>query len=429
LGLALALIYSGNRRELGTFDTVATSMLPLAILRGDGPALDRYQLALRDRDGLILSVVRSRWRVVSRYPVAPALLVLPLYAVQTAVLDWRRPGWDGNPFMAFDECRWMAKRSICIVMALTAVLLHRVILGLGLRRAALLAVIAAALGSNLWVTASQALWQHGPAALMLIAAFAMLQSEPVGRGRMLLAGVAAAGLFAMRLIDGQFTLVITAYVARSAPRRLVWFLVAPIVVAVALFSYNLLYFGALTGGQAELENRHPQFHGLRSMWSEDPIAGAAGTLLSPSRGLFIFSPWVAVALAIAMIPAVARNIARFPLFCWLLAALVPYLVLLSTYSVWWGGHCFGPRYWTDVIPLFAILLAFGLEWTMAHSRALTALSVLSIAVAIGVQAIGALCYPSTWNQLPANVDLHHERLWNWRDTELSRSLMDGLQNP
>ncbi len=115
------------------------------------------------------------------------------------------------------------------------------------------------------------------------------------------------------------------------------------------------------------------------------------------------------------------------MIAWLLAALVPYFFLLSKYSVWWGGHCFGARYWTDVIPLFAIVLAFGLEWMRTHSRALVALSYLTIAFSIGVHGIGAFCYPSTWNQLPANVDLHHERLWDWRDTELSRCLIESIR--
>ena len=124
---------------------------------------------------------------------------------------------------------------------------------------------------------------------------------------------------------------------------------------------------------------------------------------------------------------VARRLASCRLLTWLLLALVPYLLLLSKYAVWWGGHCFGPRYWTDVIPLFAILLAFGLDWAMARSRGLTALFIGTIILAIGIQVIGACFYPSTWNLEPLNVDLHHERLWDWRDTELSRCLGEGLR--
>jgi hypothetical protein len=429
LGLSLLLVYSANARDLGTIDTVATTVLPLAIVRGEGLSLDRFLPIVRHQSGkLYPCAVRARGRIMSRYPVAPALLVVPLVAPQVALLDGIRPGWDRYPGRFLNECKWMAKRSMGVLMALAAVLLHRLLLRLGLGQdAALPAVVAAFLGSDLWTHASQALWQHGPAALALIAAVALLHPGPVARWRLVLAGVATAGLFAARLVDTLLAAVIVAWVARTQPRRLAWFLPAPLLGAAALLTYNLWYFGAITGGQAELEEMHPQLHGVPGMWAGSFIEGAAGTLFSPNRGLFLFSPWIAVALGVATVPAVARRLASQGPITWLLAALVPYFLILSKYAVWWGGHCFGPRYWIDVMPLFAIVFAFGLEWMLTHSRALVMLSALTIAFSIGVHAIGAFCYPSSWNMSPANVDLHHERLWDWRDTELSRCLIEKFK--
>ena len=64
-------------------------------------------------------------------------------------------------------------------------------------------VLAAFLGSDLWTHASQAIWQHGPAALALIAALALSHPGPVARWRLALAGVAVTGLFAaLRLSTG-----------------------------------------------------------------------------------------------------------------------------------------------------------------------------------------------------------------------------------
>jgi hypothetical protein len=163
------------------------------------------------------------------------------------------------------------------------------------------------------------------------------------------------------------------------------------------------------------------------MWSGRFLEGATGTLFSPNRGLFVFSPWVAVALGVAAIPAVARRLVAQGVITWLLLSLVPYFLILSKYSVWWGGHCFGPRYWIDVMPLFAIIFAFGLDWMLTHSRALVMLSAFTVAFSIGVHAIGAFRYPSTWNHTPANVDLHHERLWDWSDTEVARCLIETLR--
>jgi hypothetical protein len=55
---------------------------------------------------------------------------------------------------------------------------------------------------------------------------------------------------------------------------------------------------------------------------------------------------------------------------------------------------------------------------------LVAISALTVGFSIAVQLIGAFCYPSSWNLEPRNVDTHHERLWDWRDTELSRCLIE-----
>src|SRR5262249_35364057 len=106
----------------------------------------------------------------------------------------------------------------------------------------------------------------------------------------------------------------------------------------------------------------------------------------------------------------------------MLLTLIPYLLLLSKYAVWWGGHCFGPRYWTDVTQLLAILLAIGMDWAVIRLRGLVALFLISIVLAIGVQVIGAFGFPTTWNLPRGDGDPPHERLWEWRDTELARCL-------
>ena len=93
--------------------------------------------------------------------------------------------------------------------------------------------------------------------------------------------------------------------------------------------------------------------------------------------------------------------------------------------IWWAAHSFGPRFWIDATPLFAIVLGVALEWSWKRSRPLFAALVLTGAFAIGVQLLGAFCYPSTWNRSPVNVDQAHERLWDWRDTELTRCWNEG----
>ena len=84
----------------------------------------------------------------------------------------------------------ITKRSLAVLVALTSVILHRYLIGLGLGRVALSATLAAALGSNLWIVGSQAMWQHGPAAFALVAAIAILHPTPAPWWRLVLAGLA-----------------------------------------------------------------------------------------------------------------------------------------------------------------------------------------------------------------------------------------------
>lgn len=189
-------------------------------------------------------------------------------------------------------------------------------------------------------------------------------------------------------------------------------------------TYNIWFFGTIEGGLSMLEALHAKRHGLSGTWSGNLVDGLLGTLFSPNRGLLVYSPWIAMALATLLVPAVRQRLGSHSLIIWMMVALLPYTIILSKYSVWWGGHCFGPRYWTDVIPLFAILFAYGLDWMRPRSRILVAISAAAVTFSITVQVIGAFCSPSSWNLEPSNVDFHHERLWDWRDTELSRSLIE-----
>jgi hypothetical protein len=428
LGVGAFLLFVLNYRESGAHDTNPTCALTVSLIRGDGPFVDRFLPTWDVKPGGKLPDYLAPWRghVVSRYPIAPALLALPVVALQVMYLDRYEPGWERRGTMRYvRQCLGMAKRAAALIVALTAVVLHRLLKGMGLGRVATPATLAAALGSSLWTVASQALWQHGPAALALTSAVWLLLPENPSRVRFALAGVAAAALVAFRLLDVVFALVIVAWVARIHPRRLIWFLPAPLLGAAALLGWNLSVFGAVTGGQAYLESLHPTTHALPAgAWSGDLLTGMAGTLFSPSRGLFIFSPWVG--LALGTLPSSGGRLAPWPLIRWLLWALVPYGLLLSKYTVWWGGHCFGPRYWTDVMPLLAIVLACGLDWSYDRSRLIAMAFALTIVFSIGVQAVGAFSYASDWNLTPTNVDIHHERLWDWRDSQLSRCLIKGI---
>jgi hypothetical protein len=204
--------------------------------------------------------------------------------------------------------------------------------------------------------------------------------------------------------------------------RIFWFLPFPVLVAVGLVSYNFWCFGDLRGGYSDLQGNHG--FTFSECWDTNLATGLSGTLISANRGLLIFTPWIA--LALLTLPMVYRRIRSFSLVSWLLWALVPYLVLLAKYHWWTAGWSFGPRYWTDVLPLFGLLLGFGLDWARTRARSALVAFGAAAALAVAVQLIGVFYYPSSWNAFPENSDKRRERLWSWSDSELGRCLSEGV---
>jgi hypothetical protein len=205
-------------------------------------------------------------------------------------------------------------------------------------------------------------------------------------------------------------------------------------VGASLLAYNLYFFDVPMGGYAAIERMHPWAHGTSGTWTAPFFEGLAGTLISPSHGLLVYSPWVGLAVGLGLAGLVTGGLPgrNRGLSIALVVGLGLTLVLLSKYSCWWGGHCFGPRFWIDSGPILGMLLAIGLEWAWprlgrAGRATLTGVLMLMLAWSIALQAIGAACYPSTWHGRPANADRHHERLWDWRDTEVSRGLKEGVK--
>jgi hypothetical protein len=106
------------------------------------------------------------------------------------------------------------------------------------------------------------------------------------------------------------------------------------------------------------------------------------------------------------------------------AAAAAQFVLYASYSVWWGGHTFGPRYMLDVLPLLVPLAV--VASTAFTGPIAAAAAALLLVCSIAVAALGAICYPhDRWNSDPVDVDRAHERLWDWRDNQIVRTWQAG----
>jgi hypothetical protein len=418
LAIVVWCAYMANGREIRNEATAPSELVPVAFLRGNGPFLDRFGgifpgWASGERLPPYLGFERGH--LVSTNPPGTALVAVPFYLPQVLVADRLRPGWEQQKVLLYTGR--MAKNTAAILGALTAVAIFHLLRRLELGRLAWPTALAAALASNLWAD-SQTLGPQVPTALALTLSILLLVPPPVPRWRLGLAGLATGVLVWIQPQHIILVAVIVSWVAWTQPRNLPWFLSVLLVFGAMLVGYNHWLFGSAWGGSGDMAGRESVPRGLAGLFES-----VAGSLWGPQRGLFVFCPWVVAALA--TLPAVVGRLRQCAIVSWLLLALVPCVVLGSLNPRWWGVNYFGPQPFTDILPLFAVLLGFGLAWSWARFRAAWAAFGVCLAFAAGVQWLGAFYYPGSTEltgveSTPMVAASAFQRAWNQYDGELGR---------
>ncbi len=430
LGFSILTLYLANGRYVGSGDCVPAVYVPIAMAWGDGPWLDRFESMLAGPDGRLPGYCeKSRGHVVSRYPIGPGLLLAPLVAPQVWILDATRPGWERSPESFRAMARRVSKNASALLAAVSMVMLWSYLRTLFGDRASTFGTLAAALGSGMWSTAAQAPWQHGPAVFCLCLVLILIKFGRDDRWIGAMTGAFAAMIVVCRTVDLPIAGAIAVFVLRRKPGMRIGFAISATAIALLWSSWNVYFFDHLTGGYAEIEKMHGWAHGVKGSWSTPLATGLAGTLLSPSHGLIVYCPWV---LAILALPYTHRKIGdpcdrRLAIV--LACSLVPTTILLSKYGCWWAGHCFGPRFWIDSTPIFA-LFAAGFWASVETAKRVTKVASRAVLAAgaiwaAGLQAVAVVTYPTTWHSVPTNADRDHERLWDFEDNEVTRGLREG----
>jgi hypothetical protein len=280
------------------------------------------------------------------------------------------------------------------------------------------------LGTNLWPLASRTLWQLETVSFGLALALdAWLRPAEDLRTRRLLAGGAGLALAgsARSQVVPMVVVLLAGLVVRIGFRRAVPALAVVAGAGAVLMGLNWYWFGTPLGATPLLQEQNLAVHGVTGTLNARPWAAAAGLLVSPNRGLLIFSPVVVIALA--GIPLVWRQASPHGERWWAAAAVLQFLCY-SCYSMWWGGHTYGPRYLVDLLVPLAPPAAAGVVWAGAR-RWRTVCAAGALAISIVVAGTGAFCYPhDEWNSDP-EIDVNHGRLWDWHDLQIVRCWQRG----
>jgi hypothetical protein len=321
--LAFALFVS-NARQLGSGDTLPAAAIPYLLIRNHTLSLDTLELPTPRPYWVALREGRA-W---SEYPVAAGVLAVPVFL--PAVLGPSKP-WD-LPQADKLAAALFAALSVALVFAG----LRR--LGVPLAGSCLVTTLYAA-GSPMLSVASQSLWQHGPSALglagMIWATLRSRERPTLAWAAGAFAGLACAARASDLLVVAPFWLA----TVLEDRRRALHFAVAAALPLALVAAYDSYAFGAPWRTGYDFTDT-PRF-------STDLHLGAL--LLSPTRGLLPFSPWVAIGITGCVVGARAdRHFAALAL------GAAGTVLLYSAWSMWWGGVCYGPRLLCDLMPVFAI---------------------------------------------------------------------------
>jgi len=268
-----------------------------------------------------------------------------------------------------------------------------------------------ALGTAEWSVGSRSLGQHGISVLLISTALYLLLRGLKEPRWLQFTAIPLALAFTVRPANAISVVLITLFIVVHRRRYLLRFVAWSLPVALPFFVYNILVRHSLV---PLYYRTGPPFS---SVWP-----GLAMQLFSPSRGLLIFTP-VFVFSAIGMALAFRRRWI-FPLAPYLVAIVALHALVIS---LWWPGHCYGSRYFTDMIPLFMLFLIPAIAyWQDMKGPLRTAACGVFAAVALwGVftNARGATSVAAnSWSATPVSVDLAPARVWDWKDPQFLRGL-------
>ncbi len=269
-----------------------------------------------------------------------------------------------------------------------------------------------AFGTPIWSTASRGLWSSTWQTFLMAAVVFILflmQRKNLRYASLILATVLCWSYF-VRPTGTIPLVVVTGYILLRKREQLFPFLGVCVFWFAMFLLYSKIHFDSLLPG-----------YYLASRLSFDHFAEAfSGNLLSPSRGLLVFLPWLLIPVFLTL-----RTWTHGPskdLQVLSLVIILIHIAVVSTFPHWWGGYCFGPRFSTELVPWFVLLTILSFR---SYATAITKLSpgllrlaLLLVILSIAIHAVGALSKKSmAWNVQPVTVDEDPSRLWDWNDPQ------------
>jgi Dolichyl-phosphate-mannose-protein mannosyltransferase len=433
------LIYLANGVPISAGDTVPNTLLAFNLLENNTFNLDAFRTShfcANSYGNCHFFAEANHGHLSSIYPIGTAIVTFPLYLIFYAYL--KLTSFYGTVSLdltsaSFEIYRvFFEKLAATLTTAITVAIFYLSVRLKFSRNISLLSTFIFAFATNTWMTSSQGLWQHTASNLALVSViFCLLKanraSEQNQKIWLLIAGVACGLLPGIRPTSTLYTITAIIYSIFTYRFQSIY-LFFGLVSALPSIVWNLYYFGNLTGGYSKMFPAPPYKFTFSNF-----INASLGTLVSPSRGLLVFSPIVLYSLP-GGYQVFKLKVGKDEklIGCMTIASLV----LLSSYCfyiVWWAGHSYGSRFTTDIMPVVCYLISYFLAYNLQkvihlpkifYNKSLIVFIVI-VTFSILTQFVGAFgANPGVyWNPIPLNIDRHEYqyRLWSFKDSQIERN--------
>jgi hypothetical protein len=345
------------------------------------------------------------------YPVGSAVLSAPFVALMHArgLSAVRADGsYDERGEIAID------KRLAAILMATFAALAFATSRLLLPELWSLAIAAAAAFGTQVFSTASRSVWSD-TWGILLIGAGVFLLLDAASRKvptRAALLGAALSLAYVVRPTNAAAAAGAGALLLLTEHRAVVPFAATTALVVGLFLSLSWSMYGQPL----------PPYFTDQHIVFQTPGTNLAGHFFSPSRGLLVYVPAL---LAVGWGLVRYRRTLRFrPLLGLAVFVTMVHFVVLAGFWDWWGGHSYGPRLCTSLVPWFVVLAilaadaargALAARGPRASDRAFGAVTAILCAISVAMNSVGALSWEADrWNVTPDNIDVDTARLWSWQ---------------
>lgn len=381
-----ATVYLANSQRLIHLDSQPQVWAAVSLLGEGNFDLDEFRPAI---DPILVQTITSpSGRVYSMYPPGSTLALLPF------LLPARLAGAPLSLALLDAAAKAAAALWTAASVGLLLVALKRYA-----PRGAWLATFAYAFGTTAFSAAAQDLWQHGPSQCGLAAALLLLAVPRSSPRRELGLGGALGWAVLCRTSN-----LLPALVLFTAGGRRGWRSAGRIAAGAVPFAiFTVVYNNATTG--APLLFAHTVHHGGAG-FGQNLTTGVLALLFEPSRGLFVYSPFLL--LAVAGVLGEVRRLRRAPrpehpgdpppapLAVVGAAAALPLLLLVAQWEEWHGGWSYGYRIISEV----GLLLSPAFAAAVAHwrgRRILMAAAGALVALSVAIHSVHVFAAENDWN--------------------------------